>query len=606
MKQIIVLAFFGLFIQTAFGQILEINSPSEDDLYCALTSAPSDNEDNLIIYIFGKNGTGFLSSDKCATWHELEVDPKEKRTIFSAIRVNDTLLIVSGDGHNDLLKYSLDGGSTFYDFDFLEDRYISGVTFFNDYVIFSHKKSLTYWNIKSGEIREREVLSADYDTEIINLSGNNFLVNLGIKKVVEGIPKFSLMINKNFPQDGLWQEFDYDYDLITSWSTRGNYILASALKQQEGTTYEVVKSPYFQNLEWGVINGLEYGDVIKSSHVSLFSSFYWHVGGNKNNQDGIVIKEGEVVKRVKNGRLNGIYHCGYYDQKGYSNLIDDIIIVGDNGRILSSRLDLALAKNNDLCNDYVVSDTVVYAGDEAIIHVSGSDIGVSYQVFTPGEIEPIFEFVGDGSPWLFSVPVICSSTFYVSASKDGQNIILTDMAEVETITRQDYEVSDVTSMLGDRVVITISGSQKGLEYCLTSGNGKNIGMKPQIGTGEPISFFINLNSGLFFEGINRLSVSVRGCGFTKLLDDKSVISIKAANRLSIERTYGLMVFPNPCKNQLTVISAQNSIAYLVNISGKVLNSIKLEPGNNELDVSSLQSGIYFVRIGSEVIKIVKQ
>jgi len=602
MKQIIVLAFFGLFMPVAFGQMVEINSPSEDDLYCALTWAPSDNQDNLIIYVFGENGTGYLSSDKCASWRKLEVDPKEKRSIFSALRVSDTLLIVSGDRNNNLLKYSPDGGETFFDFDFLADKYVSGVTLFNDYVIFSHQKSLTYWHIKSGKITEFTPLTNSFKGEIVNVSSSNFLINLLVKDTSQAEPSFFLLTNDCL-QDDSWKQLDIGVDSVMSLMVKGNYSLVS-LKQAQ-SVLEAVCQPFSDKLAVNSINGLKSGDLIKSSHVSFFSSSLWHVGINCESDEGLVVKSGEVVKRLSGGGFNGIYHCGYYDEKGYCNLVDDVIIVGDNGRLLSSRLDLSLARSQSLCSDYLVSDTIIYSGDKALIHVSGSDVGALYQVFAAGASQSVFKFVGNGSPWTFSVPVVCSNIFYISASKDGQSVVLSDMAEVETIIRRDYEVSDVSATLGQKVVITVSGSQPGLEYRLTSVNGKNIGIKSQLGTGNPIFFTIDLNSGLFSEGENKMSVAVRGCGFPVLLDDKSIVTIRSSG-LSILGNNNLFVFPNPCQDVLIVNSNKQACAYFIDLSGRVLKSVKLEYGSNEIDMIDLKSGIYFVRVNNEVAKVIKQ
>jgi hypothetical protein len=73
-----------------------------------------------------------------------------------------------------------------------------------------------------------------------------------------------------------------------------------------------------------------------------------------------------------------------------------------------------------------------------------------------------------------------------------------------------------------------------------------------------------------------------------------------------EMKKAMSAFPNPCQNNLTINSQQYSIVSLVDMSGRVLKEIELNPGNNQIDVSGLNSGMYFLRDGEETVKIVKR
>ena len=71
----------------------------------------------------------------------------------------------------------------------------------------------------------------------------------------------------------------------------------------------------------------------------------------------------------------------------------------------------------------------------------------------------------------------------------------------------------------------------------------------------------------------------------------------------------LSVFPNPAKNQLTIKSTRTNISFnnisIVNVTGNTVLKLKDYSVNNTIDVSSLSSGVYLLKIeveGSSVIK----
>jgi hypothetical protein len=602
MKKIVFLAFFGLLIQTAFSQVLEINSPSKDDLHCAFTWASSDNIDNLVIYVFGANGSGFVSDDKCFTWRKLVIDQERERDIFSALKVSENLIIVSGDENNDLLKYSSNDGETFYDLILPSSKEVLGISLFGKYVVFSHKNSLTYWDFITDTFYSISDYISDSYPEFYSLASDNFNIRLIGKK--EDLTKkyFFLTNSVSSSFEGDWGVSPHFKDSITSFSINKGYSLLSFSGVNEGAyAYEGVYSPYNSQIEYNYFSDLKRGQHVKASFISLFRNNLWHVGGDLEGENGFIIKSGEIIKSLPDHALNSINNCGYTDPRGYCNLSDDIIIVGNEGRIFSNRLDLALAENSDLISDYTVSDTVIYAGDSATIFVSGSEKGVTYKVFEPDSNYPLFVFEGDGSPWSFSQFIICDTEFYILASKEDTEVILSDMAFVEVMIKTDYEISNTYADYENRVIVTISGSQKGLRYKLCSENGKNIGVKEKEGTGGPLSFELALSSlqTLF------LSVSVSACSFPTFLDNKVVITINSFYQNDIGTIF-TTVFPNPCKDILTIKSDKYEIVYLFDLTGKMIKSIALERGENQVTISDLYPGLYFLKTKENTIKIIKQ
>jgi hypothetical protein len=73
-----------------------------------------------------------------------------------------------------------------------------------------------------------------------------------------------------------------------------------------------------------------------------------------------------------------------------------------------------------------------------------------------------------------------------------------------------------------------------------------------------------------------------------------------------EMKVGIAVFPNPCQNDLTIKSQEHGFVSLVDMSGRVLQEIELNPGNNQIDISRFNSGMYFLRGGEETVKIIKK
>jgi hypothetical protein len=44
---------------------------------------------------------------------------------------------------------------------------------------------------------------------------------------------------------------------------------------------------------------------------------------------------------------------------------------------------------------------------------------------------------------------------------------------------------------------------------------------------------------------------------------------------------------------------------VIGISGKILQTIRLQSLEGSIDISNYQSGLYFIKIGSQVVKIIK-
>jgi len=64
------------------------------------------------------------------------------------------------------------------------------------------------------------------------------------------------------------------------------------------------------------------------------------------------------------------------------------------------------------------------------------------------------------------------------------------------------------------------------------------------------------------------------------------------------------VYPNPASSFVTVIASEAKQSQLFNAYGQEIRNQKLIAGKNEINVSDLSNGIYFLKIGNTAKKIV--
>ena len=68
----------------------------------------------------------------------------------------------------------------------------------------------------------------------------------------------------------------------------------------------------------------------------------------------------------------------------------------------------------------------------------------------------------------------------------------------------------------------------------------------------------------------------------------------------------LIIYPNPFNTNITFNSELNQTIEIINLIGSLVYSAKTENEKTEIDLSNLQNGIYFVKVGSVVNKIIKE
>jgi hypothetical protein len=88
-------------------------------------------------------------------------------------------------------------------------------------------------------------------------------------------------------------------------------------------------------------------------------------------------------------------------------------------------------------------------------------------------------------------------------------------------------------------------------------------------------------------------------GAIKSASDESEITESSDNKL--------VIYPNPASDKLYIQTSDDiANANVFDISGKLVISKVLQGGDNEIDISSLKSGMYFININGEVNKFIKK
>jgi len=69
----------------------------------------------------------------------------------------------------------------------------------------------------------------------------------------------------------------------------------------------------------------------------------------------------------------------------------------------------------------------------------------------------------------------------------------------------------------------------------------------------------------------------------------------------------VFVFPNPVTTTLTVSGTNSDVKInLFDLSGKLLKSVPAQDNSTDVNVTSLQRGVYLLQVGKQVLKFVKQ
>jgi hypothetical protein len=131
---------------------------------------------------------------------------------------------------------------------------------------------------------------------------------------------------------------------------------------------------------------------------------------------------------------------------------------------------------------------------------------------------------------------------------------------------------------------------------------------------EILSFPWSINNGngaagtLQLAALNFYGTNFANTGGTYHIDDVSVTELPPPLNIASDNMNTLVLFPNPAQNFFVIggLDASNCILTLSDLSGKTISLNTVNAANNLVDVSALESGVYFVTLERENSRIVKK
>ncbi len=186
---------------------------------------------------------------------------------------------------------------------------------------------------------------------------------------------------------------------------------------------------------------------------------------------------------------------------------------------------------------------------------------------------------------------LTAGTYAVTVTDDNacEKTLSIVLSEPEVLAIDSESHTDATTIGGSDGTITIkaSGGTEPISYILTPGDKTN-----QTG------LFVGLSVGEYTVEV----IDVNSCGpiTTSAITIKESVGIE-----DILKSKAFQIYPNPANDKLFVeIAEEINGKYnlqIISISGQVVKNLTLYSNKQELDISSIAKGIYFVKISSDNI-----
>lgn len=88
--------------------------------------------------------------------------------------------------------------------------------------------------------------------------------------------------------------------------------------------------------------------------------------------------------------------------------------------------------------------------------------------------------------------------------------------------------------------------------------------------------------------------------------DQCEVAVKSDPTSIEEVSSGNRIYPTAIKDYLYADLQQPQTIYIINVSGKVCEKIQCQTGRNTITMQAYPTGVYFVRMDSEVVKVIKR
>ncbi len=104
-------------------------------------------------------------------------------------------------------------------------------------------------------------------------------------------------------------------------------------------------------------------------------------------------------------------------------------------------------------------------------------------------------------------------------------------------------------------------------------------------------------------------VKIQGGGSynsTGSLISNNIIPTAISSHTITNVDFTIKAFPNPCVDVLKIVTPVDAVLNILTIDGQLAMTSNIVEGSNQIDVSSLSNGIYFVSVRNKTIRIIKQ
>lgn len=122
--------------------------------------------------------------------------------------------------------------------------------------------------------------------------------------------------------------------------------------------------------------------------------------------------------------------------------------------------------------------------------------------------------------------------------------------------------------------------------------------------GKETSYPVSNVQKIVFEN-NKMTVNMKAGDDVKDITRISFDMVDGIKNLKVESS--IFIFPNPVKEIITVSGVKKgSTINMYDLNGGLLKTIPAQENATNINVSSLQQGMYLLRVGEQTIKFVKQ
>ncbi|NME66739.1 PKD domain-containing protein [Flammeovirga aprica] len=252
-------------------------------------------------------------------------------------------------------------------------------------------------------------------------------------------------------------------------------------------------------------------------------------------------------------------------------------------------------------------DQTVMEGTSVNLDGSNSSANVTYAWTSNNEAVIITD--ADKATASFTAPEVTVTTdiTFTLTITDTHNQTATDQVMITVYPEISANAGDdQTVNEGDAVTLNGSNSSDNVTYAWTSSDASIVITNadkatasftaPSVEEATAITFTLTVSDEFGQEVTDEVVITVNPVEEPTSVDPSSAITLN--------------VYPNPTTSNINVEVTQNATAQVMNSNGQVLQTVTLLKGNNTIDLSTYNFGIYFISVQSEdaveVVKVMKK